>query len=113
MKIKATMMGDIAVLQIKGKLMGGPETQVIHESVKECLQAGNKKIVIDMAKVSWINSTGLGALMSAFTTMANNGGAMKLANITDKVQSLLMITQLLKIFECYESVDEAVSGFSA
>jgi anti-sigma B factor antagonist len=112
MKVKAEMQGDVAVLALKGKLMGGPETQAIHESVKDCLQAGNKEVVINLAGVSWMNSTGLGALMSGFTTIANAGGAMKLANVTDKVQSLLMITQLLKIFECYESVDEAVQSFT-
>ena len=112
MGIKEKIYEDIAVVTPSGKLMGGPETQAIHDAIKDCLQQGNKNIVMDLSSVSWMNSTGLGALMSGFTTTANNGGSMKLANVTDKVQSLLMITQLLKIFECFESVDEAVASFA-
>lgn len=106
------MHGDVAVLELKGKLMGGPETAAIHEKVKDLV--GNKvnKIVIDLGKVKWMNSSGLGALMGSLTTTKNSGGELKLAKVTEKVKSLFMITKLVTIFETFESIDEAVSSFS-
>lgn len=111
MQIKEQMHGDIAVLELKGKLMGGPETTAIHDKVKELV--GNKvnKIVIDLGKVKWMNSSGLGALMGSMTTTKNSGGDLKLAKVTEKVKSLFMITKLITIFETFESVDEAVASF--
>lgn len=111
MAIKEQMRGDVAVVTLKGKLMGGPETQAIHEKVKELVENGVRKVAIDLGKVKWMNSTGLGALMGAMTTLRNHNGELKLANVTDKVQSLFMITKLITIFETYESVDEAVESF--
>ncbi|RMD91602.1 MAG: anti-sigma factor antagonist [Calditrichaeota bacterium] len=113
MQIKEQMQGDVAIINLKGKLMGGPETQAIHEKVKEMVENGVKKVVIDLGKVKWMNSSGLGALMGAMTTLRNAGGDLKLANVTDKVQSLFMITKLITIFETYNSVDEAVKSFSS
>ena len=113
MQIKEQMQGDIAIINLKGKLMGGPETQAIHEKVKELVENGIKKVVIDLGKVKWMNSSGLGALMGAMTTLRNAQGDLKLANVTDKVQSLFMITKLITIFETYNSVDEAVKSFSS
>ncbi|MFQ5638764.1 MAG: STAS domain-containing protein [bacterium] len=112
MQIKEQMHGDVAVLELKGKLMGGPETAAIHEKVKDLV--GNKvnKIVIDLGKVKWMNSSGLGALMGSLTTTKNSGGELKLAKVTEKVKSLFMITKLVTIFETFESIDEAVSSFS-
>lgn len=107
------MQGDVAIINLKGKLMGGPETQSIHEKVKELVENGVKKVVIDLGKVKWMNSSGLGALMGAMTTLRNAGGDLKLANVTDKVQSLFMITKLITIFETYNSVEEAVKSFTS
>ena len=73
---------------------------------------GIKKVVIDLGGVKWINSSGLGVLMAAMTTLKNAEGQMKLANVTEKVESLLMITQLMRIFDTYESVDRAVSAMA-
>lgn len=111
MAIKEQIQGDVAVIELKGKLMGGPETSAIHEKVKNLVDDGIKKVVIDLGKVKWMNSTGLGALMGAMTTLRNHGGELKLANVTEKVQSLFMITKLITIFETYEGVDKAVADF--
>ncbi|HEX9653896.1 MAG TPA: STAS domain-containing protein [bacterium] len=111
MAIKEKMQGNVAVLTISGKLMGGPETIEVHDKVKELV--GNKvgKIVIDLAKVKWMNSSGLGALMGSLTTTKHGGGELKLANVTDKVQSLFMITKLITIFETFDDVDKAIASF--
>jgi anti-sigma B factor antagonist len=76
------------------------------------MKDGISKVVIDLGGVKWINSSGLGVLMAAMTTLKNSEGKMKLANVTEKVESLLMITQLIRIFETFDSVDRAVSSMS-
>jgi anti-sigma B factor antagonist len=111
MNIKEKMQDDIAVLTLKGKLMGGPETMAVHSKVKELVEKGTSKVVIDLGKVSWMNSTGLGALMGAMTTLRHADGDLKLARVTEKVKSLFMITKLITIFGTYDSVEEAVDAF--
>jgi anti-sigma B factor antagonist len=112
MQIKEKMHGDIAVISLKGKLMGGPETLAIHEKVKELTGKKINKVVIDLGSVKWMNSSGLGALMGAMTTLRNAGGELKLTNVTEKVQSLFMITKLITIFETFDEVEQAVSSFN-
>jgi len=113
MNIKEKIEGDIAVLHIRGNLMGGEETVTIKEHIKDLIRDGIKKVVMDLSKVKWMNSSGLGVLMSAMTSLRNAGGNLKLANVTDKVQSILMITQLIKIFETYGSVERAVASYKS
>lgn len=112
MQIKEQLQGDVAVLELKGKLMGGPETMAVHDKVKELIANDVKKVVVDLGKVTWLNSTGLGALMGSLTSLRNAGGDLKLARVTDKVKSLFMITKLITIFETYDSVDEAIGAFN-
>ena len=111
MKIQERMEGQTAVLTIKVKLMGGPDMQELHDHIKGLINDGCRRVVIDLGKVKWLNSSGLGALMGAMTTLRGVEGDLKLANTSDKIQSLLMITKLLSIFETYESVDEALAAF--
>lgn len=112
MQINEQMKGDVAVISLKGKLMGGPETTAIHDKVKELVENDTKKVVIDLGKVKWMNSSGLGVLMGSMTTVKNAGGELRLSNVTDKVKSLFMITKLITIFETHETVDEAINSFS-
>ena len=111
MKIKEKIENDVAILQISGKLMGGPETQQIHEHIKGLITDNVVNVIIDIGKVKWMNSSGLGVLMASYTTIKNKGGNLKLANVTEKVNSLLIITQLMTIFKTYESVDRALVSF--
>jgi anti-sigma B factor antagonist len=83
----------------------------MHDQLHEFIGQGKKKVIIDLSKVDWMNSTGLGILISGLTTMRNSDGELKLANVTDKIQSLLTITKLITVFECYDSVEEAVQSF--
>jgi anti-sigma B factor antagonist len=101
----------VAILQPKGKIMGGPDATILHEKLHECLEKGMKKVVIDLAKVDWMNSTGLGILISGLTTLRNNGGELKLSNVTEKIQSLLTITKLVTVFDAYDSTNEAIQAF--
>lgn len=111
MKIKEKIEGDVAILSLSGKMMGGPETAELQTSIKSLLGDGIKKVIVDLSKVKWMNSSGLGALMGAMTSMRNSNGDLRLAKVTKKVQSLLMITQLLTIFKTYETVDRAVASY--
>ncbi|MBN1465038.1 STAS domain-containing protein [candidate division KSB1 bacterium] len=112
MAIKEEMKAGVSILEIKGKLMGGPETTEIHSRVKELVANGVKKVVIDLGKVSWMNSTGLGALMSSLTTMRNAQGDLKIARATDKVKSLFMVTKLITIFDSHDTVEDALQAFA-
>ena len=111
MSIKEKIDKDVAILSASGNLMGGPETTAVHDKVREIVGKGYKKLVIDLAGVKWINSSGLGVLMGSMTTMKNAQGEMKLANVSDRIQSLFMITKLITIFETYDSTDKAVGSF--
>ena len=109
--IKEEMKAGVAILEIKGKLMGGPETAEVHQRVKDLVSNGVKKVLVDLGKVTWMNSTGLGTLMSSLTTMKNAQGDLKLARATEKVKSLFMITKLITIFDTYDSIDDALEAF--
>ena len=112
MKIKEKIENHIAVLSLSGKMMGGPETMALHEHIRGLINDGINKIVIDLSGVKWINSSGLGVLMASMTTIKNANGQLKLANVTEKVESLLMITQLIRIFETYETIERAIASIS-
>ncbi len=111
MAIKEQLHGNVAVLQVKGNLMGGPETVEVHDKVKELVGKGFNRVVLDLSKVKWVNSSGLGAMMGAMTTVRNAQGDLRLTGVTEKVQSLLMITKLVTIFETFPTVEEAVASF--
>ncbi len=111
MKLGDYEKDGVAVLEPKGKIMGGPDATLLHEKLHECIEKGIKKVIIDLAQVDWMNSTGLGILISGLTTIRNNGGELKLANVTEKIQSLLAITKLVTVFEAYDSIDDAIKSF--
>lgn len=112
MKFADFLEGGVVVLDISGKIMGGDETTMFHGKIHEYITAGNKNILVDLAKVDWMNSVGLGMLISALTTVKNSGGRLVLANIT-KIESILTITRLITVFEHYDSREEAIKSFDA
>lgn len=111
MAIKERMEDDIAILSISGKLMGGNETKEVSEKVESLLSDGISKIVMDLAKVKWMNSTGLGALIESRRIITEKEGTLKLAAVAEKIKSLLIITQILNLFETYETPDRAIASF--
>jgi len=111
MKVKSKIEGDVAILTVSGNMMDTKEGLVLHEKVKALVEENVKKVVIDLKKVKWMNSSGIGILMASWGSMSKEGGLIKLANTTEKVKSLLVITQLLQFFEDYESVERAVGSF--
>jgi anti-sigma B factor antagonist len=111
MKLSTREIQEVVVLEPKGKIMGGPDASMLHDQLHEYIKQGKKKVIIDLSKVDWMNSTGLGILISALTTLKNNQGELKLTNVTDKIRSLLTITKLVTVFETYDSLDQAVASF--
>ena len=111
MATKITAKNNITVVHIKGKLMGGKETEECHLNVKNLIEDGKTKIVADLSKVKWVNSKGLGMLMACFTSCKNAEGTFKIAGANEKVQSLFMMTKLMTIFDAHDTADEAVKSF--
>lgn len=111
MTVKEKVTGNTAVVVVNGILMGGPEAKVVHDKVKSLINDGIKKIVIDISKVKWLNSSGLRMLISCLTSVQNAEGVLKIAGATDRVNSLFMMTKLLTVFDTYKTVDRAVGSF--
>jgi len=112
MKLTHTETDGVVILEPKGKIMGGPDATLLHDKLHEFIDQNKKKVVINLAKVEWMNSTGLGILISGLTTMKNNGGELKLAAVTEKIESLLTITKLITVFENYDDVETAIASFN-
>ncbi len=111
MKIKTEVIDDVGIISPHGKLMGQPDTEALHNEVKAMLGANIKNIVIDLKHVNWMNSLGVGVLMSSYASVQNAGGKLKLSSLTEKVRSLMLIMQLVKVFEIYESPKQALKSF--
>ena len=111
MKLTDREQDGIVILEPKGKIMGGPDASLLHDKLYEFIEQDKKNVIVDLSKVEWMNSTGLGILISGFTTLRNNNGSLKLANVTEKIQSLLTITKLVSVFEAFDSIDEAINSF--
>ena len=112
MKLSSREQDGIVILEPKGKIMGGPDATALRESVRDLINEDKKKVIIDLAGVDWMNSTGLGILISCLTTLKNAGGELKLSNVTEKIKSLLTITKLITVFDAYDSTDEAVAALN-
>ena len=111
MRINVENKSGVTVLSPKGKITIGVGDVALREAVGEALEAGARNIVIDLGGVTTMDSSGVGELVSAYTTVTNRGGKLKLANLPSKVADILQITQLITVFETFDSVDEAIESF--
>lgn len=102
---------DIVIVRPEGKIMGGDETSVLCDTLRQLMDEGVRKIVMDFDKVSWINSAGIGVIMGCFTTLRRMGGNMKFSSPTDKVGYYLQITKLNTVFEIFETCELAINSF--
>ena len=102
---------NCVVITLKGNVMGGPDGSKLHDSLHELQEAGKPNVVVDLSKVKFMNSSGLGMLISAMPTMSNAGGDLRLANVADRIQSLLVITKLITVFKHFDSVEGAAKSF--
>lgn len=111
MALKEQLVEGIAILALKGKLLGGSETEELHGKLRQLQQRDINKIILDLRQVKRLNSSGLAALMVAKASLRNAGGDLKLVNVEGEVHSLFMITKLITIFETFSSVDRALESF--
>ena len=112
LNIKQNLKGDVMVLNLSGKIMGGPDHDKFQTEIKTLISAGHVDILLDMHKVSWVNSTGLGILVSAYHTLKKNGGQLKICQVSDRIDNILNVTQLKLVFETYDSCEEALASFN-
>jgi anti-sigma B factor antagonist len=111
LNIQQRQAGDVTIVDLSGKITIGEGSVQLRESIRKALESGNKKILLNLGDVSYVDSSGIGELVSSYTTTSNQGGQLKLLNLTKKIQDLLMITKLLTVFEYYETEEAAIASF--
>lgn len=108
MVLKARRLDDVVILDLSGRITMGEGTVVVRDQIQRLLAGGDRKFLLNLADVDYIDSSGLGELVTAFTTVRNSEGQLKLLNLTRRVQDLLQITKLLTVFEVFNSETEAL-----
>jgi anti-sigma B factor antagonist len=108
--LKARRLDDVVILDLSGRITIGEGTLVVRDQIKKLLNAGDRKFLLNLADVDYIDSSGLGELVTAFTAVRNHEGQLKLLNLTRRVQDLLQITKLLTVFEAFNSETEALKS---
>ena len=111
LKTKTRQVDGIAVVDVSGRITLGEETKLLRETVQRLLGGGEKEILLNLAEVSFIDSAGLGELVSAFTSVRNRGGDLKLLQLTRRVHDLLQITKLYTVFDISDDEAEAIQSF--
>ena len=111
MNSQVTERDDVVIISLSGKIMGGPEAGEINDLINNLIDKEKKKIVIDLENVGWMNSSGLGILIGAVTTLKNNGGKLVIVNVSDRIANLLKITKLSGVFNIEHDIDSAVDTF--
>src|SRR5215471_17985508 len=111
LNINQRQAGDVAILDLSGEVRIGDSATALRSSIKDLVAGGNKKILLNLAGVRYIDSSGIGELIANYTTVGRSGGQLKLLNLTEKVQDLLVITKLLTVFDVYDDESEALSSF--
>lgn len=103
---------NCVVIEFKGNVMGGPDAVSLNEKLHELIEKDQTNVVVDLSKVKFMNSSGLGMLIGGLTTMRKAGGDLRIANATDKIESLLVITKLITVFKHFQSLEEAIESYS-
>jgi len=113
MKISSRQVDGVSVLDCNGRITLGEGSITLRDTVRDLLSKGHKKILLNLAEVSYIDSSGIGELVSAFTTVRNQGGELKLLNLTKKVHDLLQITKLYTVFDVKDDEASAIKSFQS
>ncbi|MGA3095610.1 MAG: STAS domain-containing protein [Bryobacteraceae bacterium] len=111
-KLNSRQVGDVSVIDVSGRITLGEGSSTLRDALRELVTKGQKKILLNLGEVSYIDSSGIGELVSAFTTVTNSGGQLKLLNLTKRVKDLLQITKLYTVFDVHESELSAVRSFA-
>jgi anti-sigma B factor antagonist len=111
MKLKTKEIKGITIIELDGDVIGGPDMSTLNDRLHKLITEDKKNVVVDLKAVSFINSSGLGMLIGGLTTLRNSGGDLKLACAAKKVEHLLEVTKLLKVFDLYKNVNDAIASF--
>jgi anti-sigma B factor antagonist len=112
MPISQRQRNDVTILDIKGKITIGANEEALRDAVHNALGGGAQKLLLNLQGVSTIDSSGVGELVSSYTSATNRGAKIKLANLPPKINDILTITQLITVFDVYDTEDEAVASFA-
>ena len=113
MDIKERVVGGVSILDLSGKIVLGEGDLQVKDRIKDLLSDGQRRILLNLADVNYIDSAGLGALISSYTTARREGGSLKLVNLTKRIQDLLAITKLITVFEAFDTEAEALDSFGS
>lgn len=111
-KLAARQVGDVTVVDAAGRITLGEGASAFRDLIRDLAAKGNKKILLNLAEVSYIDSSGIGELVSGFTSTTNNGGQLKLVGLSKRVKDLLQITKLYTVFEAFDDEAAAIRSFS-
>jgi len=111
MKIEKRKKGNVTVFDLKGKILFGDGIDELRQSINSSIKENEKQLVLNFAEVPYLDSTGLGEVVRSYTTLKKEGGTVKIANLTNKVKDLMMVTKLITVFETFNNEDEAVKSF--
>ena len=111
-KLTTRQVGDVTVIDATGRITLGEGSSTFRDTVKDLTAKGNKKILLNLSDVTYIDSSGIGEMVSGFTSVTNQGGQLKLLKLTKRVKDLLQITKLYTVFDVYDDEAEAVRSFS-
>jgi len=111
MKFKTKEIKNVTVVELEGNVMGGPDASALNDFLHKLITEEKNHVVVDLKAVSFINSSGLGMLIGGLTTMRHSGGELKLARASKKVENLLEMTKLLKVFDLHKNVNNAIASF--
>ena len=109
--LKERQAGDVTILDLTGEVRIGDGSIALRDSIRKLSDAGKKKVLLNLAGVKYMDSSGVGELIANYTTISRQGGQLKLLNLTDRIQNLLVITKLLTVFDSYENEAEALQSF--
>lgn len=111
-KLSTRQVGDVTVIDAVGRITLGEGASTFRDTVRDLANQGHKKILLNLSEVSYIDSSGIGELVSGFTTVTNHGGQLKLLGLSKRVKDLLQITKLYTVFEVHEDEADAVRSFA-
>ncbi|HET8548356.1 MAG TPA: STAS domain-containing protein [Bryobacteraceae bacterium] len=111
-KLTTRQVGDVTVIDATGRITLGEGSSTFRDTLRDLMGRGQKKLLLNLADVTYIDSSGIGELVSGFTTVTNQGGRLKLLRLTKRVKDLLQITKLYTVFEVYDDEAEAVRSFA-
>jgi anti-sigma B factor antagonist len=111
LNISERQAGDVTVLDLGGKITIGEGSVSLRSAIRRLIEEGKKKILLNLADVGYVDSSGIGELVSSYTTIGREGGQLKLLNLTQKIQDLLAITKLLTVFDVYDDEATALNSF--